>query len=127
MTFGRVPDRHRRLLGRGRRPTAIVNSAVPVRPYRSAREVVGRGFPEPSRQTLMRLHRVERIAPPKPFGAALCGSSTAGASNPVGPDGFACLAGAGARPGYGPRVEALSVHRQLVEAGFQLGTDDGDD
>jgi hypothetical protein len=43
---------------------------------------VGRGFPEPSRQTLMRLHRVERIAPPKPFGAAPCGSSTAGAHPP---------------------------------------------
>ena len=84
---------------------------------------VGRGFPEPSRQTLMRLHRVERIAPPKPFGAAPCGSSTAGA-HPVGPDGFARLAGAGARPGCGPRVEALSVHRQLVEAGFLLGTDE---
>src|SRR5215471_17827771 len=43
---------------------------------------------------------------------------------PVGPDGFASLAGAGARPGCGPRVEALSVHRQLVEAGFLLGTDE---
>ena len=43
---------------------------------------------------------------------------------PVGPDGFARLAGAGARPGCGPRVEALSVHRQLVEAGFLLGTDE---
>jgi len=37
--------------------------------------------------------------------------------NPVGPDGFARLAGAGARPGCGPRVETLSVRSRAARAG----------
>ena len=49
-----------------------------------------------------------------------------GRSLTVGPDGFARLAGAGA-PWLRSAGEALSVHWQLVEAGFLLGTNDGDD
>ena len=100
--------------------------AVPGRLYRSALEVVDRGFPEPSRQTLCGSIGVERIAPPKPLGPFYAARRRPLPST-VGPDGFARLAGAGARPGCGPRVDALSVHRQLVEAGFLLGTDDGGD
>ena len=36
----------------------------------------------------------------------------------IAPDGRCVLAGVGARPGRGPRVEALSLHRSLVEADF---------
>ena len=84
-------------------------------------------FPEPSRQTLMRLHRGRTYRGPRSPLGPLHAARRRPVPTPVGPDGFARLAGAGARPGCGPRVEALSVHRQLVEAGFLLGTDDEDD
>jgi hypothetical protein len=38
----------------------------------------------------------------------------------IAADGSCALAGPGARDGRGPRVEALSVHRALREAGFVL-------
>ena len=44
----------------------------------------------------------------------------------VAADGFCALAGAGAGPGRGPRVESLSVHRALVDAGFALVPADED-
>ena len=70
-----------------------------------------------NRHALMRLHRGRTYRAPE----ALWGRSMRLVDGRCGPDGFAHLAGAGARPGCGPRVEALSVHRQLVEAGFLLG------
>jgi hypothetical protein len=42
----------------------------------------------------------------------------------VAADGLCALSGAGARDGRGPRVEALSVHRALREAGFVLAPDE---
>jgi hypothetical protein len=38
----------------------------------------------------------------------------------VAADGLCALSGAGARDGRGPRVEPLSVHRALRDAGFVL-------
>jgi hypothetical protein len=44
----------------------------------------------------------------------------------VAPSGVCALSGAGARDGCGPRVEPLSTHRALRDAGFVLAPADED-
>jgi hypothetical protein len=44
----------------------------------------------------------------------------------VAPSGVCALSGPGARDGRGPRVEALSTHRALRDAGFVLAPADED-
>src|SRR5262252_10714094 len=83
MTFGRVPDRHRRPLGRGA-PTHGDREFLPYREDHTdphSRWLVVAVLNRHAGHSCGSIG-VERIALPKPFGAALCGSSTAGAHTP---------------------------------------------